>query len=125
MRPSLALAIGALFSILVGLPSVFAPAQTLFAFGFAMPIEGLVPARSNGVLLVGVGLIDWLARGAVGPPLRGLLWGNIFIRVAETLLNGWELAAGMLPPTASGVLVAAAGVDIALIVMFALALRRA
>jgi len=51
--------------------------------------------------------------------------GNIFIRVAETLLNGWELAAGMLPPTASGVLVAAAGVDIALIVMFALALRRA
>jgi hypothetical protein len=126
MRPSLALSIAALFSILGGLLLVLAPAQaTMSAFGIDMPVEGLVPTRTSGGLAIGVGLIDWLAREAVGRPLRGLLWGNIFIRVADIVLNGWELAAGLLPTTASGGLFAGFVANIALIVMFVLALRRA
>ena len=88
-----------------------------------MPVDAVVPARANGVLLIGVGLVDWLARGVVGPPLRWLLWVNIVVRGAQTLIHG--LGAAMLPPTGFAFLVAAAGGDIALIVVFARPLRRA
>ena len=126
MRPSLALSIGAVFGILVGLPTLFAPAQVLSLLGVAMPTEGLVPARDVGVLLSGVGIIDWLARDAVGTPLRGLLWGNIFIRAVEMVVNVWEIAAGLIVTTMGGASLAATlGLNIALIVVFALALRRA
>ena len=126
MRPSLALSIGAVFRILVGVPTLFAPAQVLSLLGVAMPTEGLVPARDVGVLLTGVGIIDWLARDAVGAPLRGLLWGNIFIRAVEMVVNVWEIASGLIVTTMGGASLAATlGLNIALIVMFALALRRA
>jgi len=126
MRPSLALSIGAVFGILLGVPLVLAPAQVFSALGVAMPAEGLVPARDVGVLLAGVGIIDWLARDAVGAPLRGLLWGNIFIRAVEMVVNVWELAAGLILTTMGGASLAATlGLNVALIVMFALALRRA
>jgi hypothetical protein len=126
MRPSLALSIGAVFNILIGLPLVLAPAQVLSALGTTMPTEGLVPARDVGVLLAGVGIIDWLARDAVGAPLRGLLWGNIFIRAVEMVVNVWEIAAGLLVTTMGGASLAATlGLNTALIVIFALALRRA
>jgi hypothetical protein len=127
MRPSLALSIGAVFAILPGLVLVIAPAETLSAFGWpGAPNAALVPERDSGVLLIGVGVIDWLARNALGAPLRGLLWGNIFIRVAALAVNGWDLAAGMLPPNPRGVLGGAFGVlSLASIVMFALALRNA
>ena len=123
MRPTLALSIGAVFAVLLGLPLLLAPSQMLTAFGLGMPNEGLILARDAGVLLIGVGIIDWMARDAVGAPLRGLLWGNIFIRGAEIVVNVWEIAVGMIPLNAGGLIGLA--VSLALVVMFALALRRA
>jgi hypothetical protein len=73
------------------------------------------------VLLIGLGIIDWAAREAGGAPLRGLLWGNIFIRVGEIVNNGWAIVDGMLPPWAAGGLV----VPVVLVIVFASALRRA
>jgi hypothetical protein len=71
MRPRLALSIGAVFYILLGLPPLLAPAQLLSAAGWpATPDVALHLARDTGVLAIGVGLIDWLARDAVGAPLR-------------------------------------------------------
>jgi len=126
MRPSLALSIGAVIYILLGLALVLAPAQLLSASGWpTTPNEMLVPARDGGTLLIVLGIIDWLARDAVGAPLRGLLWGNILRPVASMVVNGWEFAAGIVPPAVSGVLVAGFGLNIALIIVFALALRRA
>jgi hypothetical protein len=126
MQPSLALSIGAVFNILFGLALVFAPAQILSAAGWpATPDVALIPARDAGTLLVTLGIIDWLARDAVGAPLRGLLWGNLFRPAASIVVNSWETVAGMIPAATLGITVAAFGVDIALIVVFALALRRA
>jgi hypothetical protein len=121
MRPRLALSIGAVLYILLGVPYVLAPDQMLSAFGLATPSEALVTARDSGVLLIGVGIIDWLARDAVGAPLRGLLWGNIFIWAAAMVVNGWEIATGILPTTSLGGLILYA----VLVIVFALALRRA
>lgn len=126
MRPSLALSIGAVFYIVFGLVIVLAPAQVLSAAGWPpAPDQALVPARDAGTLLITLGIITWLARDAVGAPLRGLLWGNIFRSAASMVVNGWEVAAGIIPATVLAGLLAAFGVDIALIAMFALALRRA
>jgi len=74
MRPSLALAIGAVFSVVSGLAFVVAPGQLLSPLGFAATAE--IQARDAGVLLIGVGIIDWLARDAVGAPLRVCSWGT-------------------------------------------------
>src|SRR6476620_1978909 len=98
MRPRLALSIGAVFNVIVGLPLLLAPGLLLSALGFGdIPDVALVQARDLGTVLVGVGIIDWLARDAVGTPLRGLLWGNLFIRLALMIVNIWDFATGLLP----------------------------
>ena len=126
MRPSLALSIGGAFSILVGLPILLAPTQMLSVLGISTPPDiALVQARDTGTVLIGVGIINWLARDAVGAPLRGLLWGNLFIRVAAMVVNYWELASGLLPSGAASLFPVLTGINLALIAMFALALRRA
>jgi len=120
MRPSLALSIGAVAAIALGIPLALVPAQMLSAFGLATPDEAIILSRDAGVLLIGLGIIDWTARDATGGPLRGLLWGNIAIRVGEIANNGWAIGTGMIPSSAAGGLI----VPIALIVVFVLALRR-
>ena len=82
-------------------------------------------ARDTGTVLIGVGVIDWLARNAVGAPLRGLLWGNLFIRVVAMVVNYWEFAVGLMPSGAASFIPVLTAINFALIVMFVLALRRA
>lgn len=125
MQPRLALSLGALFYIAWGLPFLLAPGPLLSMFGWDVVPGMLVATRDVGTLLIGVGIIDWLARDTVGAPLRGLLWANIIIRVVAAAVNGLEFAAGVLPATlSSGLVVAVFGLNTAVIVMFALALRR-
>jgi hypothetical protein len=121
MQPSLALSIGAVAAMALGIPLALAPAVMLSAFGLAAPNEALILSRDAGVLLIGLGIIDWTAREAIGAPLRGLLWGNIAIRVGEIVNNGWAIVTGVIPPSAAGGLI----IPIALIIVFVLALRRA
>jgi uncharacterized protein YjeT (DUF2065 family) len=126
MSPRLALSIGAVVALLTGIPFVLAPAQALELAGITTPPDfALVPARDTGTVLIGVGIIDWLARDAVGAPLRGLLWGNIFIRVGAVVVNGWEFATGQLPGVSTTTVAVLAAFSIALVVVFLLALRRA
>src|SRR6266542_257359 len=117
MRPRLALSIGAAFNILAGLVLVLAPAQLLSASGWpTTPNEMLVPARDAGTLLSVLGIIDWVTRGVVGAPVRGLLWAHILRPAASLVVHGWEWAAEIFPASIFGVTVAAFVLDIALIV---------
>ena len=127
MRPSLALSIGAVFYVVAGLLLLLAPAPLLASAGWpSTPDVALVPARDGGTLLIVLGIIDWLTRNAIGQPLRGVLWGNLLRPIATLVVNGWELAAGFIPASVlGGVTVAGFATDVALIVIFALALRRA
>lgn len=126
MRPSIALSIGAVFHVLVALPLLIAPADLASALGLSdVPSIALVWARDVGTLALGVGIIDWLARDAVGAPLRGLLWGNIFIRAGAMAVNSWELATGQIPSTAAPAFPFLIAINLALIIVFGLALRRA
>jgi hypothetical protein len=98
------------------------PAQVLSAFGLGTPNEALIVSRDAGVTLIGVGIINWMARNATGAPLRGLLWGNIFMLVVDTAVNIWEIAAGMIP---FGLAAASFVIPLVLVTVFALGLRSA
>ena len=119
MRPSLALSIGAVFAAVPGLAFLLFPAQMMSGFGLGAPEEALIVMRDGGVTLIGVGVIDWMARNATGAPLRGILWGNIFIWVVDGAVNAWEIAAGMIPSAAAFSLV----LPLVLTIVFALGLR--
>jgi len=121
MSPKLALSIGAVVAVIAGLGFAVAPAQLLSGFGFGAPNEALVVTRDIGVTLIGLGILNWLARAATGPAVRAILIGNLFIQAAELVVNGWEIAAGMIPAQAAGGIV----LHVALGLVFLLALRRA
>jgi hypothetical protein len=121
MSPRLALSIGAVLAVLFGAALALAPVQMLSGFGLGTPTEAQIVSRDVGVTLIGLGIINWLARDATGTALRGLLWGNIFIQVAEFVVNGWEVVAGLLPGSAAGGLV----LHLVLAGIFVLGLRRA
>jgi len=121
MSPKLALQIGAVLALLFGLALTFIPAQMLGGFGMVAPPEALVISRDIGVTLIGVAIINWLGRGAVGDALRAILIGNIFIQVAEAVVNGWEVVAGIIPTPALGGVV----LHVVLAIIFWLGLRRA
>lgn len=123
MSTKLALTIGAVFALIFGLGLTFAPETLLGGFGIAIPTERLVYvySRDLGVTLIGLGIINWLARDATGGIGRGLLMGNAFVQVAEAVVNGWEVAAGILPSNA----LAGVVLHVVLLVIFAMPLRRA
>ena len=121
MSSKLALTIGAAAALIFGLALAVAPAQMLAGFGLGVPIEAQVLSRDVGVTLLGLAVINWMARAATGRAVRAILIGNLFVQVMEFLVNGWEVAAGILPAQAAGGLV----IHLVLAVVFALGLRRA
>src|ERR1051326_3590854 len=102
MSPRVALVIGAVAAAVFGLLLVFAPAQMLAGFGLKGQDEAIILSRDVGSTLLGLAIINWLARGASGAALRGLLVGNLAIQVFEFLVNGYELLTGALPNSAAG-----------------------
>ena len=105
MRPRLALTIGGVVAFLFGLGLTLAPAQMASGFMFAFPREAEILSRDLGVTLLGLGVLNWMTRGATGAPLRGVLIGNILVQGLEIVVNGAEIAAGQLPTGAAGGLV--------------------
>jgi len=97
VKPRLALSIMAFFWLVAGLVGLFAPGPYMSSFGLDAPVEAVIAVRDGGVVLVGLAMINWLARDATGQPLRGLLWGNISILVADAVLNVWEMVVGIAP----------------------------
>lgn len=112
----------AVFWTVAGLVGILAPTPYMSSFGLQAPQEAVIAVRDGGVVLVGLGIINWLARDAVGAPLRGLLWGNIFILVADAALNLWEMAVGIAPV---GPWLATFAFTALLVTMLALGLRGA
>jgi hypothetical protein len=106
VSPRLALIIGAVAAFAFGLALTVFPASMLGGFGLGTSNEGIVLSRDVGVTLIGVGVINWMARNATGEVLRALLVGNVVIQALEIVVNGYEIAAGVLPVgAAAGLLI--------------------
>jgi hypothetical protein len=99
------LIIGALAALIFGLGLTLVPAQMLAGFGLGAPSAAVVLSRDVGVTLLGLAVLNWLGRNATGAALRAILVANLFVQVAELIVNGIELAIGELPTAAAGGLV--------------------
>jgi len=101
----MALTIGAAVAAIFGLLLVLAPAQLLAGFGLGAPTEGVIVSRDVGATLLGLAVINWLGRSAVGAGLRAIIVGNIVVQVLEIVVNGYEVLIGALPAQAAGGLI--------------------
>jgi hypothetical protein len=110
------------FWFVAGLVGLLAPAPYLSSFGLGAPAEAVIAVRDGGVMLIGLGILNWLVRAARGSTLRGILWGNIFILVADAAVNIGEVIVGDLP---SGPWVASFAVNALLILVLAAGFRAA
>ena len=102
MSPRLALMIGGVAALVFGLALLVFPTSMLAGFGLAVPTEAKVLSRDVGATLIGLGVINWMARNATGQALRALLVGNVVVQALELVVNGYEIAVGDLPTQAAG-----------------------
>ncbi len=106
VSPRLALMIGGIAAIVFGLGLLVFPTSMLASFGLDVTEEAKVLSRDVGATLIGLGVINWMARNATGEPLRALLVGNVVVQALELLVNGYAIVSGALPPqAASGLLI--------------------
>ena len=111
--------IGGIAAVLFGLALFVSPESMLAGFGVATPVAAKVLARDVGATLIGLGVINWMARNASGEVLRALLVGNVVVQALGILINGYEVVVGDLPTQAAGGLV----IHLVLGAVFVLAMR--
>jgi hypothetical protein len=119
VSPRLALMIGGVAALVFGLALLVFPTSMLAGFGLAVPNEAKVLSRDVGATLIGLGVINWMARNATGDALRALLVGNVVVQALELVINGYEIAVGDLPAQAAGGLL----IHLILGAVFVLAMR--
>ena len=113
--------VGAIAAFVFGLALLVFPTTMLAGFGLATPNEAVVLSRDVGSTLIGLGVINWMARNATGAPLRAILVGNVVVQALELVVNGYEIAAAALPAQAVPGLV----IHLVLGAIFVAAMRRA
>ena len=111
--------IGGIAAFVFGLALLVFPTSMRAGFGRAVPTQAKVLSRDVGATLIGLGVINWMARSATGPALRALLVGNVDVQALELLINGYEIAVGDLPTQSAGGLL----IHLALGAVFVLAMR--
>jgi hypothetical protein len=94
------LIIGAIAALLFGSALVASPAAVLHAFGLEAHGDGILVSRDVGMLLLGLAVLDWFGRNAEGAGLRAILVANLFVQLAEFVLNAGQIAAQQLPGAA-------------------------
>jgi hypothetical protein len=121
LSPRLALILGAIAAFAFGLALLVFPMTMLAGFGLSTPNEAVVLSRDVGATLIGLGVINWMGRGATGAPLRAILVGNVVVQALELVVNGYEIVAASLPVQAAPGLV----IHLLLGAIFISAMRRA
>ena len=113
--------IGGVAAVVFGLALLVFPTAMLANFGLGTPEEAKVLSRDVGATLIGLGVINWMARNAMGEPLRAILVGNVVVQALELVVNAGEIAVGALPVQADGGLL----IHLVLGAIFVLAMTRA
>ena len=119
MSPRLALMIGGVAAVVFGLALFVTPESMLAGFGVAAPVAAKILSREVGATLIGLGVLNWMARNATGEVLRAVLVGNVVVQALELLINGYEIAVAELPTQAAGGLL----IHVVLGAIFVLAMR--
>jgi len=116
-----ALTIGAVLAWIFGAMLLFAPGPFFAPIGVVVTDKIAAVAQAQGAILVGLGVINFLARGTVDPTaLRAVLVGNLVVQLLSLGVAIRALALGIFPPQGAPSIV----VHVVLGALFALALRR-
>jgi hypothetical protein len=93
---SIFLMIAAVLAWLVGGALLFVPEQFYAPTGIAMTTLMATVAQAHGATLIGLGVVDWLARGADRRGIIAVLAGNLVVQVLSlfVVLRTMQLGAG-------------------------------
>lgn len=91
------LSVAAVLAWIFGLMQLLMPVQFYQSGGMTLTPLLATIAQAHGASLMGLGVIDWIARGATGRGLVAVLAGNLVIQVLSLLvvIRTMQLGAGM------------------------------
>ena len=91
------IAIAAVLAMLFGAMMLLVPAEFYAPTGIAMTPMIATVAQAHGATLVGLGVVNWLARDADRQGLMAVLTGNLVVQVLSLLvvLRTMQLGAGL------------------------------
>ncbi len=121
LSPRLALTVGAVAAFVFGVPLVVFPAAVLGSSGVTASDVAISLSRGAGATLIGLGVINWMARNASGEALGARLVGNLVVQALSLVVNAYGVLTGQLPPQ-SGV---ASPIHLVLAAVFVLGMRGA
>jgi hypothetical protein len=90
------LGLSAVLAWIFGAMLLFMPGQFYAPAGIAMTPMSATVAQAHGATLIGLGLINWLARGAERDGLVAVLTGNLLVQLASlgVIFRTMSLGAG-------------------------------
>jgi len=99
------LGIAAVLAWVFGAALLFAATQLLAPMGITVTPAIAVTGQAQGAILVGLGVINWIARGATGRAVRAILAGNLVVQVLSWIVIVRALALGIVPMQNAGAVV--------------------
>ncbi len=62
--------------------------------------DGIILGRDVGIVVIGLAVLNWYGRNAVGHGLRAILFTNLFVQAGGLAVHGAEIANHQLPGSA-------------------------
>jgi hypothetical protein len=100
VKPKAALIIGAVCAFVFGAMLIRSPDAVLRGLGVRTYGDGIILGRDMGIVVIGIAILNWSGRNAVGHGLRAILIANLFVQFAGLALRGGEIAGHQLPGSA-------------------------
>ncbi len=114
------LTVSALLAWAFAVMLLFAPRQFEAPVGIDLTEKVATIAQTQGAVLAGIGLINWLARPVTDRrALRAILAGNLLVQIISFLVAARAIFVGLFPSSGAGALI----IHLALGLAFALAFR--
>ena len=99
------LAVSAVLAWVFGAALLFATTQFLAPMGIVASPAIVVSGQTQGAILIGLGVMNWMARRTTGAALRAVLAGNVVVQAASWLVIVRALALGIIPGQNAGAVV--------------------
>jgi hypothetical protein len=92
------LSVSAILAWLIGLMLIFVPLSFEAPMGIVLDDKTATIAQAQGAILLGLGAINWIARGEThGLALRAILYGNFVVQVVSFAVVARALVRGFIP----------------------------
>jgi hypothetical protein len=100
VKPKAALIIGAVCAFVFGAMLIRSPDAILRGLGVPTYGDGIILGRDMGIVVIGMAVLNWSGRNAVGNGLRAILIANLFVHLGGLALHGGEISSHQLPGSA-------------------------